>query len=64
MPPARFIEKFDDRERLREHMAIDLQRRHKALRIAHQMIGAFVLTGQQIDVNALKIDPHKTQRDA
>ncbi|MPL83874.1 hypothetical protein SDC9_29833 [bioreactor metagenome] len=46
---AGLLEIFEDRERLRQQMAIDRQRRHQPLRIDPQMGGGALCAGDQID---------------
>jgi len=61
---AGLVQIIQDCQGLRQPQPVDLQHRHKALRVARQMFGAALLSLYQIDRDGLVFDPGKVQRDA
>ena len=61
---TRCIEIVEDRQRLRKPLAVNVEDRDKALRIAGNVIGAFVLFLKQIDLFNPIIDTREVEPDA
>jgi hypothetical protein len=58
------VEIIDDRQALRQAMAVDLQHRHQALRVERPIIGGFLRVLAQIDLSAFVIHAFQVERDA
>ena len=57
------VEIVDDREALGQALAVDIEHRHEALRIARAIVRLLLRAGEQIDRHRVVADPLEVERD-
>src|SRR5260370_42541808 len=60
----RLVEIFDDRQRLRQQLVANLERRHQSLRVDPEKLGSGLVAPAQVDEGVLVIELFEIEGDA
>src|SRR5260370_15218098 len=60
----RLVEIFDDRQRLRQQLVANLERRHQSLRVDPEKLGSGLVAPAQVDEGVLVIELFQIEGDA